>query len=107
MTGDKEAYPLLNSDYDQGGPAFSPDGNWLAYESNETGRYEIYLVPFPNPTSKLVVSKDGGEMAQWLANGKELYYHSPDGTLMVASLQNDKNGLQITGTRPLFKNLLF
>jgi serine/threonine protein kinase len=104
MSGDKKPYQLLDSNYDQANATFSSDGKWLAFQSNETGGYEIYLVPFPNATSKLAVSTNGGRGPRWSPDGKELYYRAADGTVMAASLQNGKAGLQVTATHPLFKS---
>jgi Tol biopolymer transport system component len=104
MSGDRKPYPLLDSNYDQTNTIFSPDGKWLAFQSNETGRYEIYLVPFPNATSKLAVSTNGGTGPRWSPDGKELFYLAVDRTVMDASLQNGKTGLQVTATHPLFKS---
>jgi serine/threonine protein kinase/Tol biopolymer transport system component len=103
LSGDKKPYPLLESSYDQGNAAFSPDGKWLALESNETGRYEIYLVPFPQATSKLAVSTDGGRTPKWSPDGQELFYGGADGRLTVASLHPGNSGLQVTATHPLFQ----
>jgi serine/threonine protein kinase len=104
MSGDKKPYPLLDSNYDQGSAIFSPDGKWLAFESKETGRYEIYLVPFPDATSKLAISTDGGRNPRWSLRGQELFYLGEDGRVMAASLHAGKTGLQVTATHPLFKN---
>jgi eukaryotic-like serine/threonine-protein kinase len=102
MPGNKP-YPLLNSNYDQGNATFSPDGKWLAFESEETGRREIYLVRFPDATSKLTISTDGGRRPRWSSDGQELFFMSADGRLMAASLRAGKTGLQVTANQPLFK----
>jgi serine/threonine protein kinase len=62
---------------------FSPNGRWVAYMSNESGRPEIYLRPFPGPGAAIPVSVDGGEQVRWRANGEELFYIAPDGALMA------------------------
>jgi Tol biopolymer transport system component len=58
--------------------AFSPDGRWLAYTSNESGRFEVYVRPFPGPGGKWQISTDGGGFATWSRNGKELFYRRED-----------------------------
>ena len=65
--------------------AFSPDGRWLAYMSGESGTDDVYVRPFPGPGGKWQVSNGGGNHATWSPNGRELYYRTPDGRLMVAN----------------------
>jgi Tol biopolymer transport system component len=103
VPGNNKPYPLLNSNYDQGNATFSPDGKWLAFDSEETGRREIYLVPFPDAISKLTISTDGGRRPRWSPDGQELFFISADGRVMAASLHAGKTGLQVTATHPLFK----
>ena len=64
-------------------PAFSPDGRWLAYASEESGKREIYVQPFPGPGGKVPISTDGGGFPQWSSNGRELFFLSPDRRIMV------------------------
>jgi Tol biopolymer transport system component len=64
---------------------FSPDGHWMAYQSDETGRHEIYVSPFPGPGRKQPVSTGGGGYPIWSRNGRELFFLSPDWRIMVAS----------------------
>jgi eukaryotic-like serine/threonine-protein kinase len=64
-------------------PSFSPDGHWLAYISDESGRYEIYVQPYPGPGGKWQVSTDGGSEPVWNPNGKELFYRSGDKMMVV------------------------
>jgi Tol biopolymer transport system component len=71
-----EPKPFVNSVYDERLPAFSPDGRWIAYQSNETGNYEAYVRPFPGPGGKLQISTGGGLAPRWSHNGKELFYRT-------------------------------
>ena len=64
-------------------PRFSPDGQWLAYQSNESGRSEIYVQTFPEPGRKVRVSQSGGQFPRWRRDGKELYYIGADDQLMA------------------------
>ena len=78
--------PFLNSPFDEGTPAFSPDGRWLAYNSNESGSGEVYVRPFPGPGGKWQVSTGGGVLPKWSRNGKELFYRTlQDNRIMVAN----------------------
>ena len=63
---------------------FSPDGRWIAYQSDESGRYEVYVRPFPGPGEKWQVSTGGGTLPLWSRDGRELYFESPDTRIMVA-----------------------
>ena len=79
--------PFLNTPFAEGTPAFSPDGRWLAYSSNETGNFEVYVRPFPGPGGKWQISRGGGSWPQWSKNNKELYYRTGVGgtaRIMVA-----------------------
>ena len=62
----------------------SPDGRWLVYQSNESGRFEIYVRPFPNPGARVQVSNQGGTEALWSRSGRALYYRTPAGIVSVA-----------------------
>ena len=55
-------------------PEFSPDGRWLAYVSNESGRHEVYVQPYPGPGERHLISTNGGEQPAWSGNGRELFY---------------------------------
>ena len=85
VEGTRESRPYLAAPaYAETRGVFSPNGRWVAYESNESGRFEIYVRPFPDPSggqSKL--SSDGGSFARWSPDGRELYYLSPAGVLMA------------------------
>ena len=66
---------------------FSPDGAWVAYQSDESGRDEIYLQPFPGPGGKLPISIGGGVQVRWREDGRELFYLALDGRLMAVPIQ--------------------
>jgi len=71
---------------------FSPDGQWMAYDSTETGREEVYVVTFPSPTGKWQVSTNGGRLPVWSRDGKELFFVSGDsrsrgGELMAVEIR--------------------
>jgi serine/threonine-protein kinase len=73
-TGDRTPRPFLTTEFVEAFPAFSPDGKWIAYQSNETGRSEIYVRPFPGPGGKWQVSKEGGVRPKWSHSGRELFF---------------------------------
>ena len=75
---------FLNTPADEVEPMFSPDGRWLAYHSNESGRREIFVRPFPGPGGKWQISTAGGAYPTWSRTRHELFYTSPDNRIMVA-----------------------
>ena len=81
-SGPRKPVPLLRTAFDERNGKFSADGRWVAYESNESGRYEIYVLPFPASTAgggKSMVSRAGGTQPHWRADGREIYYLASDG----------------------------
>jgi serine/threonine-protein kinase len=80
---DRKAEPFLKTPHGEAAPRFSPDGRWLAYVSDESGRYEVYVQPYPGPGGKYQISTDGGTEPVWNPNGKELFYRSGDKMMAV------------------------
>ncbi|HEV8481183.1 MAG TPA: hypothetical protein VGR66_10355, partial [Candidatus Eisenbacteria bacterium] len=101
LSGDRKAVPLLQGPYDESQAHVSPDGRWLAYTSHETGRDEIYVQSFPQPSGKWQISTRGGTDAQWNPNGHELFYISPDQQMMVMDVPTGPT-FQVSVPRPLF-----
>ncbi len=88
MGGDSAEVELLTSEYDAVAPKLSPDGRWLAYASEESGQWEVYVRPFPDVTSgRTVVSRGGGSSPLWAHHGRELFYVSSDGQMMSATVE--------------------
>jgi Tol biopolymer transport system component len=93
MEGDRKPFVFLKTSFDERRAHFSPDGRWVAYRSNESGRYEIYVRPFnpassgssseAGPSGQWQVSTFGGMDPRWRADGRELYYIAPDSMLMA------------------------
>jgi len=95
MTGeDRKPIVVANTKFEERQGQFSPDGRWVAYETNESGRYEIVVQPFPNATSKVQVSTNGGVQPRWRADGKELYFIAPDRKLMAAPVTISSSGFE-------------
>jgi Tol biopolymer transport system component len=82
-SGGKHVIPLVATPFNELAARFSPDGGWLAYVSNESGRDEVYLRPYPGPGAKVPVSRDGGTEPVWSKNGRELFYRKDDQMLTV------------------------
>jgi serine/threonine-protein kinase len=93
--------PFLNGPYAERAPMFSPDGRWLAYQSTETGRDEVYVRPYPGPGGKRRISTDGGQTPTWSSTKRELFYTTLDQQLMVASYTVDGDSFQADRVRPV------
>jgi hypothetical protein len=102
LTGEAKPQAYLQTKYEKRNAAFSPDGRWVAYNSDVSGRGEIYVQGFPERRGKWLVSAEGGRTPAWRADGKELYWVGPDRTLMAASVE-----LQAAGVRPGRTEALF
>ena len=76
LKGNQPPEPFLRTRFTEVGPDFSPDGRWIAYISDESGRYEIYVRPYPGPGGKWQVSTEGGEHVVWSHDGKEIFYRN-------------------------------
>ena len=98
---DRKAQPFLGTPFNEGGGMFSPDGRWLAYVSDESGRPEIYVQPYPGPGGKWQVSTEGGTEPAWNRNGRELFYRSGDKMMTVET--NTQPGFTIGKPRMLFE----
>jgi len=77
---------FLQTPFDERSAQFSPDGRWVAYDSDESGRYEVYVAPFPGPGGKRQISSGGGQGATWRRDGKELIYSTSDGQGVAAEI---------------------
>jgi Tol biopolymer transport system component/DNA-binding winged helix-turn-helix (wHTH) protein len=86
-TADRTAHPLITAPFFNVPARLSPDGRWLAYSTNESGESQVIVVSFPDVTQgRWPVSKDGGQHPRWRADGRELYYRSPQGDLMAVDI---------------------
>jgi serine/threonine-protein kinase len=90
LQGERKITVFLKTPFDEGNPAVSPDGRWVAYLSQESGRAEIYVRPFPGPGGKWQISTEGGVAPVWARNGRELFYaSSPTGKLMAVDIRTE------------------
>jgi Tol biopolymer transport system component len=88
---DRQPKPFVQSSGSVRNGQFSPDGRWVAYSSNESGNWEVYVSPFPSGASKWQVSRAGGEEPRWRRDGKELFYLSAEGKLMAVAVKTGSN----------------
>jgi Tol biopolymer transport system component len=84
---DSKPRPVVNTPFQETMAQFSPDGRWIAYQTDESGQVEIVVQAFPEPGGKVTVSTAGGSQPRWRADGKELYFIAPDGKMMAVPVQ--------------------
>jgi eukaryotic-like serine/threonine-protein kinase len=102
VEGEHTPKPFVATPFVEGSSVFSPDGRWLAYQSNESGRSEVYLTPFPGPGGKWQVSQGGGVEPEWRRDGGALFYRSPDGALFEADVTARGSAVEVGTPRQLF-----
>jgi serine/threonine protein kinase len=99
LYGDKKPFPFLKTQFDESLGQFSPNGKWIAYQSNESGRFEVYVRPFPGPGEKFQISTNGGAQPRWNKNAKEIFYVSLDSKMMATPVKESPDGQSLeTGT---------
>jgi Tol biopolymer transport system component len=94
------ARTVMPAAFDESAPALSPDGHWLAYQSDQTGRMEVYVQSWPGPGARVPVSLEGGSEPVWAHSGRELFYRTGD-SLMAAAVTSSP-AFTVTGRRRLF-----
>jgi serine/threonine-protein kinase len=95
--------PLLDSPFSESAVTLSPDGRWIAYVSNVSGTYEVYVRPFPDVTGgQTPISQNGGVEPLWGPDGREIFYRDGDGWLVTASVAEDASGLKVEQRTRLF-----
>ncbi len=102
-----KAAPLVQSQFQERGGQFSPDGRWVAYQSLQTSRNEIYVTPFPGGGARWQVSATGGTQPRWSADGRELYFVSPVDDLMVATVDGLGTRFEVKEVKPLYRVNLY
>jgi Tol biopolymer transport system component len=103
LTGDRAPRPFLATPALEPIARFSPNGRYVAYQSDETGRFEIYVAAFPGPGSRWQISLSGGVEPRWSHDGGELFYFGPDNRLMAAQVKADAPSFDVGIIRPLFQ----
>jgi eukaryotic-like serine/threonine-protein kinase len=98
----EEPRPFLDSPFNEGNGQFSPDGQWVAYTSNESGETDVYVTAYPSAQGKWRISSSGGSQPRWRADGRELYYLSPANQLMSVEVRTTETGLDVGPPSLLF-----
>jgi Tol biopolymer transport system component len=101
LAGDRKPFPFRETPSSEWPTAFSPDGRWVVYFSNESGRTEVYVSPFPGPGEKTLISTAGGIDPRWRQDGKEILYLN-DNKLMAAAVSADRDRFEVGDVKPLF-----
>jgi serine/threonine protein kinase/Tol biopolymer transport system component len=103
LEGSRVPFVFLQTEANELWGQFSPDGRWLAYQSNETGRFEIYVRPFRQPGGQVAISTAGGVYPRWSRDGKELYYVAPDARMMAVPIRTTRTMLEAGVPAALFQ----
>jgi Tol biopolymer transport system component len=102
LGGDGKPQSFLHSAANENAPAFSPDGRWLAYESDSSGRREAYITPYPAGGAQYQVSTSGGERPVWRHDGKEIYYREGL-TIMAVEVNTKASPVEFSRPKALFE----
>ena len=89
----QKEFPVLQTGALEANARFSPDGHWIVYQSNESGRNEIYIQPFPGPGVRTQISSNGGAFPQWGRNGGEIFYLTADNQFMAVPITLHADGM--------------
>jgi eukaryotic-like serine/threonine-protein kinase len=103
LSGERKPEPFLQTNFIEAQGRFSPDGRWVAYISNETGQFEVYVQSFPSTGAKVAISTGGGSQPKWGADGRELYYYTPERKLMAVDVSGEGSTFKVGLARPLFE----
>jgi Tol biopolymer transport system component len=103
LQGERKPFVFLQTRFLEGQPQFSPDGKWLVYVSDESGRDEVYVSPFPVPSRKWQISSNGGDRPRWRRNGKEIYYLTPDNKIAAVEVGARGDSFEVGPAKTLFE----
>ena len=102
LSGDRRPFPFAQTAAGEGNASFAPDGRWIAYESTQNAQPDVYVRPFPPSSGQFQISKNGGQFPRWRADGKELFFVAPDGTMMAVDIDTTRQ-VEAGVPRALFK----
>lgn len=103
----KSPIPFLQTEFNEAGGILSPDGKWIAYQSDETGKNQVYVRPYPGPGGKWQISTSGGTRPHWRGDGKEIYYLSDENNLIAAEVKASGSAFAVAEVHMLFPANLF
>jgi len=102
LDGTAEPQPFRRTEFNETGGAFSPDGKWVAYNSEESGEWEVYVTPFPGPGRRWQVSTASGVYPAWRTDGREIVYTRMNGELVAAKIRSEGESFHVEGEEELF-----
>ncbi len=103
LSGDRKPFAFVEGGFSASRGVFSPNGRYIAYSSNETGRFEVYVQTFPQHLGKWQISTSGGDEPMWRGDGKELFYLGPDDELVSVEVNTNSDQFQAGPPKPLFQ----
>ncbi len=103
LSGDRKPFPFLQTQFNEAPGQFSPDGRWVAYASDESGKTEVYVAPFPGPGGKWQISIGGGDWPRWRPDGAEIFYVDPDNEVMAAPVNGKGTSVEVGVVKTLFQ----
>jgi hypothetical protein len=106
FTAERKPYAYVETQFNAQMGKFSPDGLWVAYVSNDSGRDEVYIAPFPGPGGRVQISSGGGSQPRWRHDGRELFYISPETKIMGAELSVAAADVRVGAVRSLIGTTL-
>jgi serine/threonine-protein kinase len=98
-----DAQPFVKTSFRENAAAFSPDGRWVSYDSNESGEWEVYVRPFPGPGGKWQISNGGGDYSRWSVDGGSIAYRGEGGAVMQVGVEATGSSLTIGTPNELFR----
>ena len=104
---ERKPFPFLQTEFNEFMGQLSPDSRWMAYTSDESGRCEVYVRPFPPSEGKWKISTAGGEQPRWRADGKELFYVAPEGKMVAVVVKptpRPRLSFDVAVSKPLFES---
>ena len=101
FSGDRKPFPVVRVPFNVAQGGFSPDGRWITYASEESGRQEVYVQSFPAGAVKRRISADGGFQPRWRGDGKEIFFLAPDGRLLAAAVAASATGGSLDVSSPV------
>jgi Tol biopolymer transport system component len=103
LSGDGKPFPIVQTPFEEREPQISPDGKWMAYRNNESGRMEVYITAFPGGGAKWQVSTNGGTAAKWRGDSKELFFVDSADNLMAVDVTASGNAVRLGVSHTLFQ----
>ena len=100
--GERKPFPYLVTRFEESLAALAPNGHWMAYVSDESGRRELYVQTFPKPGNKQQISVDGGFAPIWSLDGRELFYGHPSGRVTSVAIRADTASIDVGVPRTVF-----